>query len=211
MAKKPKTPKATAQEKSLAKNAANNWNDYVERYIPVEDEFAKRTQATDDKVAQQRGIVNADANMAYSKAADAAQKGMAAQGAAPGSGRAALGQASLADARGSASGLGQAFAQQGVHDREQNARVKMSAFGRGMADQSQISLGDQARRATGEALNAFGRKIDNQNNMMKLGLGAAGMGVQYGMGQGMFNHSGVSGVRRGSQQDMMLADQTRGF
>ena len=51
-------PGASSQERGLAKRAANNWNDYLSRYRPMEDEFIRRSAATPGVRAEQRGIAN---------------------------------------------------------------------------------------------------------------------------------------------------------
>lgn len=211
-----KKAKPTAQERALAKDAAAKWNDYVERYVPVENEFVERTKASDDKVAAAQGMVNADANMAHAQAAEQARAGLASQGAAPGSGRAALSQTSLEDARGASSGEAQAIATQGVHDQEQNARVKMSAFGRDLQDNTSLSLGQSGRRATDAAVAKMKRKTDQRNAMISTGLSAAGA-VVGGLNKGGsldsqgLNMSGQGGVRAFSQQDRMLRAQNKGL
>jgi hypothetical protein len=215
MGSKPKKQGPTEQEKALAGDSAHKWNDYVNRYIPLENEFVNKTKATDDKVASARNMVNADAGMAHGQAQQAANAGLSSQGAAPGSGRAAMGNAALGDARGAAGGLGQAQAAQGVHDREQGARVKMSAFGRDLQDSTSLSLANSGRRATSTMLDKYQQKLDHRQSMISTGLSAAGAGVgamnKGGAGSSGFNLSGQDGVRAFSQQDRMLRQQTGGL
>lgn len=199
---KPDTPGPTAQERALAKRAAREWNDYVDRYIPLENEFIERTKATDDVVASLRGAANADTNMAYGEAERNARRE-------PGSGRDTAGVMRRATARDKASGLAQAFSQQAAHDREQKARVKISAFGRGLADQSTMSLGSQASRATEAALQEFEQDVARDNQLTQAAL--------YGLGAGFpaikknFDTASAYGTTPFSQQANMLQAQERGL
>jgi hypothetical protein len=212
MGSKPKTPKPSSHEKALAKDAATRWNDYVERYVPVENEFVKRTKATADKVAAARGIANADAGMAMGEARQQQELGLAAQGAAPGSGRAVMAGADLTEAYAEASGAGQAGMQQAVHDQEQNAKVKMAAFGRDLQDQSALGLGNAARTSQQEVLGKYERKIDQRNFNTNTAAGFAGLGIKgAGAIKSGWNLSGEQGVKAFSQQDRMLHKQTRGL
>lgn len=175
--KSPKKAKASEQEKALAKDSATRWNDYVTRYVPVENEFIKRTKATADKVAAARGIANADAGLAAGKAREQQELGLASQGAAPGSGRAVAAGADLNEAYAEASGAGQASQQQAVHDQEQNVKVKMSAFGRGLQDNTALGMGDAARTAQSAVMGKFERKVNQSNFMLNTATGLAGFGA----------------------------------
>ena len=212
----PKKQGPTKQERALASDSAHKWNDYVERYIPLENDFVNKTKATDDKVAAARNIVNTDSAMAYGGAVGAANAGLSSQGVAPGAGRSAMGHSALQDAHGAASGLGQGIAAQGVHDREQAARVKMSAFGRDLQDSTSMSLESSGRRATGAMLDNYSRKLDSRQSMIRTGLSAASAGIG-GMNKGGaldssgFNLSGQDGVRAFSQQDRGLWKNTGGL
>jgi len=216
MGSKPKKPKASEHEKALTKDAASRWNDHVTRYVPVENEFIKRSKATADKVMAARGIANADAGLAMGKVKQQQELGLASQGAAPGSGRAVMAGADLTEAYAEASGAGQAGMQQAVFDQQQNATVKMAAFGRGLQDQSALGLGNAARTAQQGVMEGFERKIDRRNFNMSTAAGLAGFAVG-GMNTGGaagskgWNLSGEQGVRAFSQQDRMLHQQTRGL
>lgn len=173
----PKKPKPTPGERALAEDGVYKWNDYVDRYTLTENKFVESNQATPDKVAAARNVVNADAGMAHGDAVKAADEGLSAQGVAPGAGRSALGHSGLADARAEAGGLGQAIAAQGVYDRQQAAGVKMSAFGRNLQDNTSLALNDSARTAHRAMLNKYETEVNQRNSMFGTAASAAGAGL----------------------------------
>lgn len=198
----------TAEEKALARRGANEFNDYVDRFLPVEDKFYELSRATDASREQQRGAANAEAAMAHAESRQGLGDAMARSGSAPSSGRAVLGTSDLSDAQAEGSAMAQGEADRAVQDREQNARVKMSAFGRELSDQSSMSLRDSGRRAQDAAGRAQERAIQDRQALISSASSVAGLGVAKATSG---PYSGVKGVQRGSEQDHMLAAQTSGL
>ena len=95
----PPKAKPSENEKALAGVSANRWNDYVHRYIPLENKFLKDVRTTDGERAAVGGQAAADAAMGFSGAeGKAVQRGLAG-GAQVGSGRSTMALAGLSRAR----------------------------------------------------------------------------------------------------------------
>lgn len=61
------TPAPTADEKELARKAALEWNDYVDRYTPLEDKMIALATPRPGDVERLRGEANAVAAAGLSK------------------------------------------------------------------------------------------------------------------------------------------------
>lgn len=174
---KPKTPEPAAAERALARDSARSWNDYVQRFIPVENQFLEQTQATPGRIAAAKGLLNTELARSYSEAAGSAVSGLAFQGAALSSGRGALGMHSLGRAYAGATGVGQAEAGQAVRDRQQAGRMMMASFGRDMQSDGVASLSGMARQSTDSAITRLGQQVDRRNMIMGTAAGFAGIAV----------------------------------
>lgn len=169
MGKSSSKPKVTQQERALAERGAREFNDYLQRYVPAEDAFLDATAVSDQAVGAQQGMAHADAAMAHAQYRNTGER--------PGSGRSNLHVADAARGLGEASGLGQAVAEQGVHDRDLAGRMKMTAFGRGLSDQSSVGLRDSGQRASDAALSASQRRVENRASLLSTGATMAGFGT----------------------------------
>lgn len=172
--------KPTDEERGLARDAARRWNDYVDRYVPVENEFMRRLEVTPNMEAGARGQMHADARQAQGQLAGDMHLGMSNQGVAPGSGRAVMARGDLEGATLAASGLAGANKVQGLYDRRLAGQAKMAAFGRGLQDQASMSLAQAGARATDAGTRALGQRVDGRGNLM---AGLAGAGAMYAAGR----------------------------
>lgn len=178
---KPKDPGPTAEERALASRAANEWNDYIARYVPLEDLALKQAAYDPKKTLQLRGESVAMAAIGTKGEAGANVKRTLQTGAGLSSAmtRAAAEDPVLAQA--SASGLGAALAEQAVQDRSLQARQKLTAFGRGLSDQSSLGLSQLGRTRTEEALTKYKAKQTEKAAKMEAVGTAIGFAAGYGM------------------------------
>ena len=79
--------KETKEEKELARVAGEKWNDYVQRFIPFENEFINRIEVTDQDRQDLQGTVIGGANKAFSQVEKETLGHEIGKGAKPGSGR----------------------------------------------------------------------------------------------------------------------------
>jgi hypothetical protein len=206
MGSKPKNPGPTEQERALSKDAARRWNDYVERYIPVENEFMRRNEATPQKMMAARGVANADAGLVAHGLQGQMNTALASQGAAPGSGRAMGAATDLNSAWAEASGLGQGAMQQGVIDQSLAGKQKLATFGRGLDSNVQLGMGQAAETAHRANMSAFENKV-NKSNFMTHSL-ATGAGLGLMAGNSYFGNKPVSNWDESSF--FKLSEQTPG-
>jgi hypothetical protein len=164
MSSKPKTTGPTDQERAAAELGVNQWNDYQERYVPLENQYIQQMQNMPSKGAELAGIANADVW----------------QQAKPLDTRAGLG--ALKDSylnTGTQLGLATSKAAQSASDTQLRGLLKMSAYGRGLADTSNNNLYSAGQTATQAAISQS--KANQQSDdawMGGLGL-AAGAGTNY--------------------------------
>ena len=179
---KPKDPKPTAQERALAEVAAKDWNDYQQRYVPVESQFVDRIRASEGDLASARGSAVADVEQAVAGAGDRIiGSGDATRGAAK------MGLADAAIAKGKARGAAVNEATLARENAELRGLSKMAAFGRGLADQSRVGLASVASGANQRNIDDLRTKIAEQNLLIE-GIGGA-VGTYAGY-KGVFEKKG---------------------
>lgn len=161
----PDKQKPTGEERALAKRGAREFNDYVKRYLPVEDKYLEKAKATDAVRQEQRGIANVEAALANKESRSTFGKATAKTGGAPSSGRSVLGTSGLSNAQGKGAGLGQDVADREVKDRELKSEMKMTAFGRGLADQSSTNLRSAGSRAQRAAARSQRQNIEDSHTL----------------------------------------------
>lgn len=145
---KPKDPGPSAQEQALAQRAVAEWEDYKQRFAPRERQFRDLlTRGQDSKIAQLEGEASASAAAGAVDEMRTARTGAILEGRNPN-----LAAAGLGLMQASATGQGASAAASAVKDRELKGLLKFSAFGRGLADQSNLGLRSAARDATQLAL-----------------------------------------------------------
>ena len=173
------TPAPTADEKELARKAALEWNDYVDRYTPLEDKMIALATPRPGDVERLRGEANAVAAAGLSKEFQTTAAKQLSRGASPRGLGAAFGE--LAGAQGQAAGAGMAKAEAAVKDRELKTKTKLTAFGRGLADQSMLGLSRAAQDSTRLAIESFkAKQREKEARMEALGT-VLGTVASYGL------------------------------
>lgn len=177
---KPKDPGPTAEERALANRAANEWNDYLQRYVPLEDQAIALSEYNPDTVARLQGETSAMAAFGTKGQTQQNIKQSLQSGAGLGSAMTRLGADEPVLAQASAGGLGAALAERSVRDRELQAKQKLTAFGRGLADQSTLGLSQHARTRTETALSKYQAKQNDRNSRLGAVGTALGFATAYG-------------------------------
>lgn len=150
-AKKPKTPKATEQEKALAERGANEFNDFVTRGVPIARKFSDLI-TNPRHAARLAGQANAEVAQAFAgEDAEGFQTALA-SGGVPGSGSTVTALTLPSVKQASASGLATGRSVQAAKDRELTGLRKAAAFGRGVADTSSVGLRSAADTRTQESI-----------------------------------------------------------
>lgn len=173
------TPAPTTDEKELARKAALEWNDYVERYTPLEDKMIELATPRPGDVERLRGEANAVAAAGLSKDFQATAAKRLARGASPAGLGAAIGE--LSDAQGQAAGAGLSKAEAAVKDRELKTKTKLTAYGRGLQDQSMLGLSRAAQDSTRLAIESFKAKQKEKDARMEALGTALGVAASYGL------------------------------
>jgi len=172
--------KASAREKALAERAAREWNDYVTRFAPAEDALLAKLRDTEGAIERGRAEAGKAAAEAFGGDDAAYMAGGLRVGQALNSGSSVLGLADRVHGLAGAAGQGAAGAERAAKERELKGLLKMAAFGRGLADDSTLSLARAGREETTAASENMFRKIDR------------GMWLQRGLGQAV--GAGVAGL-----------------
>lgn len=165
---KPKKPKPSAEEKALARNAAKDWNDYQQRFVPVENSFIAELTPDKGEVAQLRGRQAADIAQAQ-KGADASLVSASAAGGL-GAGRSVMARHSQSLGGAKARSGAVTGADTALRNRKLAGMMKMAAFGRGLNDSRQVS----SISAAGDATSRYVGDIRNDTFLRGERLGAIG-------------------------------------
>ena len=185
-------PKASKQEKALAAVASKKFEVYKRLYRPLAKESLKRSTATEGKIKEQQGIVNADIQQnTSSRDGDINAAGLRA-GLQADDNRVLFARGKNQDAISSVRGQGMAVAREGMERRETEGKLSHIALGHGIARQSMQSLTGLARDATAESLQRSRIKTTEANQFATT-LGQAG-GLAYGMNPDAFQ--GFGGAAR---------------
>lgn len=163
MAKNSNEVQETAQEKALARVAAEQWNDYQSKYKPFENSYMKDVMAdTAGREAKVSGMVNADvAQKMTQKAIDPNRAG-------------SLGNKAAMD-KASAMSKGQVAGTQAVKDQQTGAMQTLIDMGRGQATQAQQGMSTLAANATNTAISDASIRQQNRaatGNLIGSAIGA---------------------------------------
>ncbi len=168
----------TPEEIELAQIASERWEDYKQKFIPVENQaISDVTKEFDNPSEFGANVANTSTQMAFSPVEASMARGLTTRGAGPGSGAFTGGIVGLNTDRAASSGLGQANAY-GVQ-RTQNLQNMQSLInmGQGQAGSGLSGLGDAATLAQ---RNAF---LDSRASAAaRAALGQAAGAVAGGVG-----------------------------
>ncbi len=153
----------TDEERGLAEVGAAKWNDYQQRFVPVENQVMEQIRSTPSQANKVAGVANADVwQQAQVPSTDTSLKGLV----------------SAYDRQGSILANAVPKAAESTHDTQMQGMLKMAAYGRGLSDQASLGLYKAGANATQEAI-AAAKAQDQSNNMWgEIGGTAAGAGMR---------------------------------
>lgn len=161
----------TAQERALAVDAAEKYNDYQQNFVPLENSFIAQLTPTKGEAEAQRGAAVADVAQA-AKGAD--QRVVAGSKGQSGQGKSIMARAGLSGRTGQARGEAAVGVDKALRDRELGGLSKMASFGRGLQDMTSVSLRQAGQRASAEAINKANVESSSDSGLGTLVGTAAG-------------------------------------
>jgi len=180
----------TQVEREGARRAAALWNDFVDRFAPVQDKLIERIRVTED--ARSGGRAEAVAAAGRRFLPSALQGRNAAGGVAASSGANVRDVIAENSARRRGLSAGVASVEPRLVDRELRGRLSVAASGRGLRDQASLALRRRARDRTVAEINEAFNDLETKQSFISAastGLGAfAGTKALFGSGS-----SGSSG------------------
>jgi len=184
--KSAKTPQASSQEVALADVAKKKFETYKRLYRPLGKEMLKRSSATEGKIKEVQGLVNADVQQA-SAGRDSAIAAAGLRGGLKASdSRVLMSRGANQEAIATARGAGSAAARQGVMAADRAGKEGYVALGHGIARQSIASQTGLAQDATSSAIQAAQLKLKKADQI------ATGLGSFFGAAAGM-SEAGLGG------------------
>ncbi|MGB0969423.1 MAG: hypothetical protein ACPGVG_00470 [Mycobacterium sp.] len=162
--------RTSEEERALAQIGAATWNDYQDRYVPLEDQFSELTADAEWKHDMAATVASADsaaANVGSLRALAAAPAGSRGQAASDFASASALGRASAL-----------VQGEHAVEGAAQDAKTRMVKFGRQLDDDTHVSLRQAASRGNAAAQSEAALRGQRHQFWGESLAGAAGYGMR---------------------------------
>jgi hypothetical protein len=176
----------TPQEQQLASIASNQWKDYTERWLPMQDHFASVVSDMGKPDSWQRqeaeGKGNADVAQAFAQSVAARTSSELARGINVGSTKFKLGAANSASAEAESKGLAIVSGNESI-DKAYLANLgAIARAGQGLAGSATQGLGVGAETASRIAISsAQERNAETASNLGAIGFGIGALGSPQGI------------------------------
>lgn len=182
MGNKQKAPEETAEQRELASIAAESYDDWRERWLPLQTEFFEDMQDVESRRMEAMGSANVDYEQAFGQAQQGLERNlMSGGGSGPGSGRFAMGLGGFANDRASSMGQGMADVDSLIDDQYAAGLQTLVNIGRGERAGALQGMSNAADAAQAQSWNdanaAFANRAGNANAIGS----AAGMAAAYGL------------------------------
>ncbi|MDH5257871.1 MAG: hypothetical protein OEX07_07675 [Gammaproteobacteria bacterium] len=141
----------TEEELALAEVALERWDDYQERFVPIENKFMKDARATDADYGMNLDTMNTSVSKSMADTVKANNHSMSVAGAMPGSGKFNASNIKLASKHGMTVGEGMNESNLNVENRDLEGLQKVVSMGTGQANDAQLGFGQIANDAYSEA------------------------------------------------------------
>lgn len=171
------TPEQTAEEKALGEIAIERWNDYQNRFVPIEDQYIEDVQKTDADFEDARGRTTAAVNMAFDGAEDKVKQNLFASGVAPDSGQFIDAMDGISEDRGLSLGTGLNESDIAVDTQHLKGLQSVVQMGQGQAGDAITGMGNVAADATRDAIERAERSFENRQAGLHLVGNVAGAGA----------------------------------
>lgn len=164
MSSKPKKEPPSVNERALAEIGASQWNDYNQRFVPLEESYKTQVSQLGEKADELGQIAATDIwqTMDPSQAAGNPQ---------------ALNNMFLAQGQGLSDAVPRAA--QSAMDAQLRGQIKIAAMGRGLSDQATATIYDAGRRETQAALERAKYKAEGKDSWQTTAGMAAGAFGKY--------------------------------
>jgi len=181
MGSKPKAPGETAEERELAGIAAESYDDWRQRWLPLQQEFFEDMQDVEPRRMEALGSANADYAQAFGRAERGLESSLMAGSGGPGSGRFAMGLGGFSLDRAQSTGQGMADVDSLIDDQYAAGLQSLIDMGRGERSNALQGMSQAAdvaqRQAFSDAQTAFSNRAANMN---AIGTGV-GLATAYGL------------------------------
>lgn len=174
----------TPEEKALGEIAVNRWNDYQQRFVPVENEYIEAVQKTDSDFSEARGRTTSAVQQAFAPAEDDLSDNLFAQGITPDSGKGVTAMNALGQDRGLSMGTGLNETDVAVDNQHIQGLQNVVQMGQGQAAESLGGMGRVAADATQDSINRANQSYQNRQAGLHLAGTVAGAGTQAYMSRG---------------------------
>lgn len=181
MGSKPKAPGETAEQREMADIAAESYDDWRERWLPLQQTFFEDTLDVAPRRPQALDSTATDYAQAFGQAQQGLEGRLHGSGAAPGSGRYAMGLAGFANDRAQAFGQGMADVDALIDDQYAQGLQALIDIGRGERAQALQGMSETADLAQGRALQDARNAFENRAALQGAIGSAAGMAAAYGL------------------------------
>lgn len=198
--------KETPQQRAMVEHAVNQFQDWKQRWLPVQKNLMSQIQAMGKPDSQAReaasGKATTDSAIAFSRAQGALQKTLTNAGAGAGSSKFNLGVAGAGEDQAKSSAFGKTIADQQIDDAYVEGLSAIAATGRGERSQVGDSLGRMASNSSRQAAaDAESSAMDRASTAGLVGT-IGGFGLQQSLGSlGTTQPAGAGSVPGGYNVD----------
>lgn len=174
----PDDPEQTPEERALGEIAVKRWNDYQERFVPVENEYIEAVQKTDSDFSEARSRTASAVQQNFAPAEDDLRDNLFAQGLSPDSGKAVTMMNRFGQDRGLSMGTGLNETDVAVDNQHIQGLQNVVQMGQGQAAESLGGMGRVAADATQDSIDRSNRSFQNRQAGLHLAGNVAGAGTQ---------------------------------
>jgi hypothetical protein len=175
----------TPQQRAMAEFAMNSFNDYKQRWMPLQRQLAAQIQVAGKPNSPQErlaeGKAATDTAIQFGKVNQEAERRLGASGTGLGSPKAKLALAGMGDDQATSTGMGLSIADQQIDDAYTQGLSALTALGRGERASVGDALGDQARQSSRQAVFDAETALDTRAGNASLAGQFAGYGLQQGL------------------------------
>lgn len=177
----------TPAQRALAEHAVNQLQDYKQRWLPVQQQFARQIaeQGAPDSAARRlaAGKSSTDTAIAFDKAGKGLEASLSNAGVGPGSSRANLALTGLDTSAAASKATGGMMSDQMLDDAYIQGLSALTALGRGERATVGSSLSAQAQQSNAQAQADASAALMAQQGNAALGAQVVGFGLQQGLSQ----------------------------
>jgi hypothetical protein len=208
----------TPQQRAQAQFAQRSFQDWKQRWLPLQRRLAAQIQASGQSGSPQErlaeGKASTDTAAQFAQASKAAEERLAGSGAGLNSGRAVAALGGMGDDEAASTGLGLTITDQQMDDAYMEGLSALTAMGRGERASVGDALTTQARQSSRQAVMDAENSLASRAGNAELAGQFAGYGLQQGLknfqGTGIGTTNDLSGVTGLNAMDRFMRAGTSG-